>query len=183
MPIARPRSKFAAIKSGLKTNFGLSFQDYNHLWRWSVTDLRCLLAQHLAVRPNRVADSVRRRTLCRPQCRGQYGSKARGSTNGTACVSSRRCRGGTGQTRDRSENELGETREKSVGLNSSGKSHHSLLRCASLGVERGDRVAAYSPTVRKRWWRFSPAPASAPFGAYALRIWAFQAVTRSLRPD
>jgi len=28
-------------------------------------------------------------------------------------------------------------------LNSSGKSHRSLLRLRSLGVERGDRVAAY----------------------------------------
>jgi hypothetical protein len=73
MPNTRPTPQIRRYQEWLRTNFGLSFQDYSALWHWSVTDLEMkkLFLGHPAEKV------ISRETMANPQCVDWYIGQAR----------------------------------------------------------------------------------------------------------
>jgi acetoacetyl-CoA synthetase len=141
MPAARPTPQIRRYQDWLRTNYGLIFEDYNALWRWSVTDLETFWRsiwnydQVESPTPFEAALCVDRM----PGARWFNGAQVNYARHVFRHVDAAQARG---QPAMLSENELGETREIGwLELKRQVASFAVSLR--SLGVRRGDRVAAY----------------------------------------
>jgi acetoacetyl-CoA synthetase len=141
MPIARSTPQIRRYQEWLKTNFGLSFQDYNHLWRWSVTDLDAFwrsIWQYDQIESPTPFEGA----LCVDRMPGAVWFKGAQVNYARHVFRHADAAEARGQPAIVSENELGETRE--IGWFELERQVASFaLALRSLGVERGDRVAAY----------------------------------------
>jgi acetoacetyl-CoA synthetase len=138
---AMPPSQIRRYQDWLKTHYGLTFENYDALWRWSVTDLEAFWRSiwqfdqiesptpfEYALGADRMPGAV--------WFKGATVNYARQVLRHVEAAAAR------GQPAIVSENELGETREMSWReLKRQVASFALTLR--ELGVERGDRVAAY----------------------------------------
>ena len=116
------------------------FDDYDELWHWSVEDLDGLLGLDLGL--------LRRRGRLRPRarvarrCPAPSGSRARASTTPSTCSAARtttRWRSShASELREQAEWTWGELRRQTASM---------AARLRALGVETGDRVAAYMPNI------------------------------------
>ena len=141
MPIARPTPQIRRYQEWLGTNFGLSFQDYHALWRWSVTDLdafwRSIWQYHQVESPTPF-EAV----LCADRMPGAVWFKGAQVNYARHVFRHADAAEARGQPAIVSENELGETRE--IGWFELKRQVASFaLSLQNLGIERGDRVAAY----------------------------------------
>ena len=75
-PAVRARARLTAFMRWLRETRGLAFDDYEALWRWSVTDLEAFWD---AICDYFESASTRRpaRVLARRRCRARAGSRAR----------------------------------------------------------------------------------------------------------
>jgi acetoacetyl-CoA synthetase len=141
MSATLPPSQIRRYQDWLKTHYGLTFENYDALWRWSVTDLEAFWRSiwqfdqiesptpfECALGADRMPGAV--------WFKGATVNYARQVLRHVEAAAAR------GQPAIVSENELGETREMSWReLKRQVASFALTLR--ELGVERGDRVAAY----------------------------------------
>jgi acetoacetyl-CoA synthetase len=136
----RDQSHIGRYLASLSAERGLDFDDYEALWRWSVEDLddfwrsvweHFSLESATPVGPA-LADARMPGTRWFPDVELNYARHAlRGQLDGPAIVA-------RSQTRGRVELSMAELRDRVT------RCRAGLLR---LGVERGDRVAAYLPNI------------------------------------
>ncbi|HLM64814.1 MAG TPA: acetoacetate--CoA ligase [Acidimicrobiales bacterium] len=139
-PDVRERSRIGQYLTWLEEERGRSVDGYDDLWRWSVTDLdgfwRSIWDHFHLESSTPVSTALADRTMPGarwfPGATLNYAAHAlRSEPNGPAIVA-------RSQTRDRVELHIDELREQ-------------VARCRAglvrLGVRRGDRVAAYLPTI------------------------------------
>jgi acetoacetyl-CoA synthetase len=141
MPSASPPPQIRRYQDWLQTHYGLSFEDYAALWRWSVTDLETFwrsiwqFDQVESPTPFEAALSLERM----PGAVWFKGARVNYARHVFRHVEAAEAHG---QPAIVSENELGEIREMSWReLKRQVGSFALSLR--ALGVARGDRVAAY----------------------------------------
>jgi acetoacetyl-CoA synthetase len=141
MSITRPIPQIRRYQDWLKIHYGLSFDDYAALWRWSVADLETFWRSIFdfdrieSPTPFEAALSVDRM----PGAVWFKGAQLNYARHVFRHVEAAQARG---QPAIVSENELGEIRE--IGWRELKRQTASFaLSLRELGVERGDRVAAY----------------------------------------
>jgi acetoacetyl-CoA synthetase len=141
MPATSPPSQIRRYQEWLKRNYGLAFEDYAALWRWSITDLdafwRSIWQYHQIQSPTPFECA-----LCIDRMPGAVWFKGATVNYARHVLRHVEAADACGQPAIVSENELGEIREMSwYELKRQVASFALALR--ELGVERGDRVAAY----------------------------------------
>jgi acetoacetyl-CoA synthetase len=141
MSATLPPSQIRRYQDWLKAHYGLTFEDYAALWRWSVTDLEVFWRSIWQF------DQIESPTpfecaLCVDRMPGAVWFKGATVNYARQVLRHVEAAEARGQPAIVSENELGETREMSWReLKRQVASFALSLR--ELGVERGDRVAAY----------------------------------------
>jgi acetoacetyl-CoA synthetase len=140
---ALPKPQLRLYQEWLATHRGLTFKNYNELWRWSVTDLEAFWRSIWAY------DAIESPTpfeaaLCVDRMPGAVWFKGAQVNYARHVFRHAEAAHAAGQLAIVSENELGEIGEMSwPELKRQVSAVAVTLR--SLGVERGDRVAAYLP--------------------------------------
>jgi acetoacetyl-CoA synthetase len=141
MSATLPPSQIRRYQDWLKTNYGLAFEDYDALWRWSVTDLEAFwrsIWQFDQIESPTPFECV----LGADRMPGAVWFKGATVNYARQVLRHVEAAEARGQPAIVSENELGEIREMSWReLKRQVASFALSLR--ELGVERGDRVAAY----------------------------------------
>ena len=143
MPPAYPKPQLRRYQEWLAIHRGLAFENYDDLWRWSVTDLEAFWRSIWAY------DEIESPTpfeaaLCVDRMPGAVWFKGAQVNYARHVFRHTKAAHAAGQLAIVSENELGELRELSwPELKRQAAAVAVTLR--SLGVERGDRVAAYLP--------------------------------------
>ena len=139
----KKNSNIAAYMRWLENEKGLHFEDYGELWEWSVTEIEDFWAsiwEYFEVQSSEPYEEVlRSREMPAPEwfpgARLNYAEhifrNAEGRTNEPAVVYA-------SEIRPLAEMSWGELREKTAAM---------AAGLRSLGVERGDRVAAFIPNV------------------------------------
>jgi acetoacetyl-CoA synthetase len=139
----RPKPQLRLFQEWLATHRGLTFKNYDELWHWSVTDLeafwRCIWVYDEIESPTPFEAA-----LCVDRMPGAVWFKGAQVNYARHVFRHSAAAHAAGQLAIISENELGEIREMSwPELERQTAALAATLR--SLGVERGDRVAAYLP--------------------------------------
>ena len=143
MPPALPKPQLRLYQEWLATHQGLTFENYNDLWRWSVTDLEAFWRSIWAY------DAIESPTpfeaaLCVDRMPGAVWFKGAQVNYVRHVFRHAEAAHAAAQLAIVSENELGEIGEMSwPELKRQVSAVAVTLR--GLGVERGDRVAAYLP--------------------------------------
>jgi len=143
MPPALPKPQLRLYQEWLATHQGLTFENYNDLWRWSVTDLEAFWRSIWAY------DAIESPTpfeaaLCVDRMPGAVWFKGAQVNYARHVFRHAEAAHAAAQLAIVSENELGEIGEMSwPELKRQVSAVAVTLR--GLGVERGDRVAAYLP--------------------------------------
>ena len=141
MTIARPKPQLRLYQEWLESNLGLRFESYDALWRWSVTDLeafwRSIWAYEGIESPTPFEDA-----LCVDRMPGAVWFKGAQVNYARHVLRHAAPAHAAGQPAIVSENELGEIRELTW-PELKRQTAALALTLRSLGIERGDRVAAY----------------------------------------
>src|SRR5271165_2801169 len=141
MPTNLPPPQIRRYQEWLKANYGLGFEDYAALWRWSVTDLETFWRSIWQF------DQIESPTpfecaLCVDAMPGAVWFKGAQVNYARQVLRHVEAAHARGQPAIVSENELGQVRE--IGWRELKRQVASFaLTLRGLGVARGDRVAAY----------------------------------------